>query len=65
MKNWNVRIHDVVGGRWIGVVQGRDEQEARHAALSRFDIPAEADFDVSPRRFPLVPSLSPLRRRRR
>lgn len=46
---WNVRVHDVVGSRWIGVVDGKDEQEARHAALSKFNIPADADFDVSPR----------------
>lgn len=46
---WNVRIHDVVGSRWVGVVDGRDEQDARHAALCKFNIPANADFDVSPR----------------
>jgi len=46
---WNVRVHDVVGSRWIGVVQATTEEEARLAALSQFDIPAEADFDVSPR----------------
>lgn len=46
---WNVRIHDCVGGRWVGVVYARTEQEARHVALSRFDIPEDADFRVSPR----------------
>lgn len=46
---WNVRVHDCPGSRWIGTVEGRDEAEARIAALSRFRIPADADFDVSPR----------------
>jgi hypothetical protein len=46
---WNVRIHDVPGSRWVGVVAGRDEDDARHAAIMQFDIPADVDFDVSPR----------------
>ncbi len=46
---WNVRIFDVPFGQWVGTVQGRDEQEARHAALSRFNIPATVRFEVSPR----------------
>jgi hypothetical protein len=46
---WNVRIHDVVGGRWLGTVEAETEQDARHAALSKFSIPSMADFDVSPR----------------
>lgn len=46
---WNVRVHDVVGGRWIGVVHAATEAEARLVALSFFDIPVEADFSVSPR----------------
>ncbi len=46
---WNVRVHDRPGSRWIGTVEGRDEQEARHAALSKFNIPADVDFDVTPR----------------
>jgi len=46
---WNVRVHDVVGGRWIGVVHAATEEEARLVALSIMNIPTEADFDVSPR----------------
>ena len=46
---WNVRIHDVPGSRWVGTVEAKTEEEARLVALSRFNIPAMADFDVSPR----------------
>jgi len=45
---WNVRIHDVVGGRWVGVVDGRDEDEARIVALLRFNIRSDVDFSVTP-----------------
>ncbi len=47
---WNVRVHDVVGSRWICTVDARTEQDARHVALSMFsDKIRDADFDVSPR----------------
>lgn len=46
---WNVRLHDVVGSRWVGTVEGRDEQDARHAAISKFNIPSLVEFDVTPR----------------
>lgn len=46
---WNVRIHDVVGSRWIGTVDAATEEEARLIALLRFNIHADKDFDVSPR----------------
>ena len=46
---WNVRVHDVPGSRWIGTVDARTEEEARLIALTRFNIPSAADFDVSPR----------------
>lgn len=49
MMTWNVRVHDVPGSRWIGTVDARTEDEARLVALARFSIPANADFDVSPR----------------
>lgn len=46
---WNVRVHDVVGGRWVGTVDARTEREARLVAISRFNIRAGEDFSVSPR----------------
>ena len=46
---WNVRVHDVPGSRWIGTVDAPTEDKARLIALCRFRIPADADFDVSPR----------------
>jgi len=48
-RGWNVRVHDVVGSRWIGVIYASTEEQARLAALSTFTIPSNVDFDVSPR----------------
>lgn len=45
---WNVRI-TTHPAEWLGTVQAVDEDEARLAALATFDIPDDADFDVSPR----------------
>lgn len=42
---WNVRVN----GGYVGTVQGRDEQDARHAALVRYAIGVADDFEVSPR----------------
>jgi hypothetical protein len=39
----------VVGSRWIGVVHAKTEADARLVALSSFNIPSGADFDVTPR----------------
>ena len=44
---WNVRIYDCPSGRWIGCVDGKDETEARLAAISRFNISSDVDFEVS------------------
>lgn len=45
---WNVRI-TTCHARWLGVVEAPDEQTARLYALSEFHIPADVDFEVSPR----------------
>jgi hypothetical protein len=59
LRTWNVRVYDTNGGtahasryrygQWLGTVEGRNEQDARHAALSKFNIPADVNFEVSPR----------------
>lgn len=49
-NEWNVRVHRNGDSEWLGTVFGKDESEARHAALYEFaDQIGEDDFDVSPR----------------
>ena len=44
---WNVRLYDTPFGNWIGTVYGRTEQDARHAAIAKFNIPSDVRFEVS------------------
>lgn len=43
MNEWNV----YVDGKYIGTVMGRDEDDARLAALCRYEILEDASFSVS------------------
>jgi len=45
MKEWNV----YVDGRYVGTVQEKTEEQARLAALSKYDVPDDADLSVSRR----------------
>ena len=46
---WNVRTYEVPSGRWVGCVDGRDEKDARHVAISQLNISPGVRFAVSPR----------------
>lgn len=45
MKEWNVYVN----GKWVGCVDARNEDDARCAANSQFDIDEGADISVNPR----------------
>jgi hypothetical protein len=45
MFEWNV----FVNGHYVGTVDARTEEEARGAAWSRFDPPADASISVAKR----------------
>jgi hypothetical protein len=45
MSEWNVYVN----GKYIGTVQARDEDDARMAALCRFEVPEDASVSVSRR----------------
>jgi hypothetical protein len=49
MKTWNVRVHTKGGSIELGQVHETNEELARCAALSKFNIPEDEDTDPNRR----------------